>query len=127
MFYGDFANEGDVFQEFSVSDADRQGIGILFAAYETECYEGRALVIFVRNGKFYVVEGSHCPYYGLEEQWTPDEVDLAVLFHQATHSEWGIFNEYSEAIMETLDRLKHLDVESMTPQDVQLYVLLALC
>jgi hypothetical protein len=127
MFYGDFENEEDVFQNFSVSDADREGVGIFFAVYDTPPYEGYALVIFVRNGKFYVVEGSHCSCYGLEGQWTPDEVDLRVLFHMAQNAEGGLFNDYSGEILKALERLEHLDVASMTPQDVQLYVRLAAC
>jgi hypothetical protein len=47
---------------------------ILFASYETGNYEGDALVLFMRDGKVYQNEASHCSCYGLEDGWHPSEV-----------------------------------------------------
>jgi hypothetical protein len=48
---------------------------ILFASYGQYSYEGDAVVIYRGDdGKLYEVQGGHCSCYGLEGQWTPDEV-----------------------------------------------------
>lgn len=47
---------------------------ILFAAYGTqEAYSGDATVVYRRDGKLWIVGGSHCSCNGLEGQWSPSE------------------------------------------------------
>lgn len=46
---------------------------VLFAGYQSQDYQGSALVLFSRDGKLYEVHGSHCSCYGLEGQWSPEE------------------------------------------------------
>ena len=65
--YGD-RDDGKRLKDFPNDD------DILFASYTSERYEGYATVLFKSEGKFYIVEGSHCSCYGLEGQWEPDEV-----------------------------------------------------
>ena len=48
---------------------------VLLAHYYTGSYEGDALVVYKKDGKFYTVEGSHCSCYGLEGQSNPEEYD----------------------------------------------------
>lgn len=44
----------------------------VFAIYDTPSYEGYATVVYSYDGvDFYMVEGSHCSCYGLENQWSP--------------------------------------------------------
>jgi hypothetical protein len=52
---------------------------ILWAAYETPCYEGYAMVVFKRDDKLYEVNGSHCSCMGLEGQWSPEETTWEAL------------------------------------------------
>lgn len=52
---------------------------ILYASYETGCYDGRSFVLFERDGKVYEVNGSHCSCFGLEGQWVPEETTWAAL------------------------------------------------
>ena len=50
------------------------GATLLAAAYTYEDYSGSAYVLFERDGKLWCVNGGHCSCYGLEGQWTPEEV-----------------------------------------------------
>lgn len=70
--YGEF-DKGERLEGFP---ADEE---ILFASYEQGGYEGDSLVLFQRDGKFYYNSASHCSCYGLEGQWSPDEVIPAQL------------------------------------------------
>ena len=47
---------------------------VLFASYENYGYEGSAIVLFRRDGKFFVDESSHCSCYGLEDCWAPQHI-----------------------------------------------------
>jgi len=62
---------------------------ILFASYAPGCYCGDAVVVFQRDGKFYMNEASHCSCYGLENQWGPDEIDPAMLLSYGLVSDHG--------------------------------------
>lgn len=54
----------------------------IFAQYETPPYEGYAWVIFVEDGKFYEVHGSHCSCNGLEGQFDPEETTAEAIIHR---------------------------------------------
>lgn len=60
---------------------------IVFACYETESYEGSALVIFVRSGGMFMVESGHCSCNGLDfgepKLTTPEEILKADSFYVA--------------------------------------------
>lgn len=62
---------------------------ILFATYTYEEYSGEAFVLFERKGKLYEVNGSHCSCYGLEGQWSPEEVNLKELYNRVTGGSFG--------------------------------------
>jgi hypothetical protein len=79
MYLGNFNNREDLMSNFEITDADLEGVRILFAAYENESYEGYAMVIFSKDGKLYEVNGSHCSCNGLEGQWSPEETSLDAL------------------------------------------------
>lgn len=64
-------------------------IHILFASYEDENYSGDAFVLFEENGELFEVNGSHCSCYGLEGQWTPEEVTLTVLEQRLLKGTFG--------------------------------------
>ncbi len=77
VFGGDFQNWADVVKAFCIGHVEPEEI--LAAAYDQEEYEGRALVIYKYNGKYYIVEAAHCSCYGLEDEWYPEEYDNASL------------------------------------------------
>ena len=66
-----------------------RGIEVLFAAYTYESYSGEAFVLFVRDGKLFEVNGSHCSCYGLGDQdygsgvdrsqWEPEETNAEAI------------------------------------------------
>ena len=55
---------------------------VFFATYDlSEAYSGAAGVVWYDAGKYYLLQGSHCSCYGLEETgWTPEEFDSKELF-----------------------------------------------
>ena len=48
---------------------DLQGARVVYACYETGSYEGGWCVIYVKDGQWYVDEGSHCSCN--EPSWSP--------------------------------------------------------
>jgi hypothetical protein len=83
IFYGNWSCAKDVFSVdeyvgFDVSEADQQGIEFIYASYDTGAYEGEALVIFIRDGKLYEVNDSHCSCHGLAN-WRSEETSFAAL------------------------------------------------
>lgn len=71
MYYGEFKCKEDICKEFCISEDFGT---VLFACYDQDSYDGHAEVIFVRAGKIYMVSGSHCSCYGLEDSWNPIEM-----------------------------------------------------
>jgi hypothetical protein len=106
VYYGEFTNEEDVCREFHIKQANGT---ILFAAYETPCYEGYADVIFVSDGKLYHVEGSHCSCYGLENQWEPVETTTAALRHRLDKG-YGPLLTYRTTVEIVLDEVERAGI-----------------
>lgn len=76
VYFDIFSNWGDVQNNFDMSEPEPE---VLFAAYEYENYSGEALVLFKRDDKLWLVDGSHCSCHGLEGQWAPEESSLEVV------------------------------------------------
>ena len=70
VYFDIFSNWEDVQNNFIMSEPEPE---VLFAAYEYENYSREALVLFKRDDKLWLVEGSHCSCEGLEGQWVPEE------------------------------------------------------
>lgn len=97
-FSGDFKDAADVYKQFDI-----EPVGEIFLAhYETPPYEGYAFVLVSIDGTLYEVHGSHCSCHGLENQWEPEECDVAALRHRATNGK-VINEELSRSILEFLD------------------------
>jgi hypothetical protein len=78
--YGDYTDSLEQLKyDFEITDEDLEGINIILADYTYEYYSGNAFVLFEKDGKLYEVNGSHCSCYGLEGQWTYEEVLLEEL------------------------------------------------
>lgn len=124
MYYGEFNCWEDVSSQFSINETDQDKV-VLFAAYDVPNYEGYAMVIYIQNGKFYIVEGSHCSCYGLENEWTPDEMPLEALLRMAD-SGLGMLNKYNLEFKKSIRFIQELDLKNINPSDIQLVLKLAL-
>lgn len=120
MFYGEFTNATDVFNSFQVED--HQGKVIIFAAYDCQDYEGYAKVVFVENGKLYMVSGSHCSCYGLEDQWDPEEMPIVALKKIALDGDY--FQEGVDEFRDLLDRFEYHGCSEMKPLELQVFLTL---
>lgn len=76
-------------QEAKEALEKHKGEKILFASYGCANYEGDAWVLFSKDGRLYEVNGSHCSCYGLEDQWTPEEVFLPELENRLKQGSFG--------------------------------------
>lgn len=76
-YFGEWSNYEEVAASFEEPIAPPDEI--VLASYEYGSYDGTAFVLFVRDGKPYEVNGSHCSCYGLEGQWTPEETTWPAL------------------------------------------------
>ena len=79
IYFGSFSSAQDVFDAFELKEADQMDVDILYANYDTPPYEGYAFVIFLKDGKLYEVNASHCSCNGLEECWSPEETSAIAL------------------------------------------------
>lgn len=104
-----FASWDAVSSEFGAGDWDSRTINTVepehvFAAYDQECYEGSALVVYKDATGYHSVEGSHCSCYGLEDQWKPHDETRDTIRHQATQANsYGPWAKYGPQIAEWLD------------------------
>jgi len=102
-YYDLFNSLTDINNEFKCKAPDLRDVNILFAAYEYETYSGNAIVIFNQYDKMYMVEGSHCSCYGLENQWTPIETTKETIEMRLDKGAYyGIFGRYSDEIRKAI-------------------------
>lgn len=104
IFLHDFAGQTTeyVMKEFSATHTTEK---LLIASYTYEDYSGSAWVLFSKDGKLYEVYGSHCSCYGLEDQWTPEEVCLPELVNRVTKGKGEWVDECGSAIKTILGLL----------------------
>lgn len=79
---------------------------IIYAFYDGDGYDGWAEVLFVDQGKFWFVTGSHCSCYGLEDQWSPEEFSEEYILgaiERKSHNLW----KYEKEIRDAMDRHKN--------------------
>ena len=76
-----FSDAEDVFESFNLPSGERKGLEIIFGIYEIDGYDGSATVFFYDSnvGKYYETYGGHCSCYGLEDQWSANEICLKEL------------------------------------------------
>ncbi len=99
--YLGFKDWADVAHEFQAEigpEPDK-----VFAAYSTPPYEGDAVVIFNRDGKWWLATGAHCSCYGLEEQWEPEQFDPNVHFAAVAEGKRIVRGVYDEDMPEATD------------------------
>lgn len=109
--------EGYFFDEEKLEKTlkDYEDVNILLASYGQANYSGEAWVLFEQNGKLYEVNGGHCSCYGLEGQWSEEEVLLEELEHRLLNGTFGeddwSDNNFKEELCEFLGvkYVKNLD------------------
>lgn len=90
MWYVDgFASKEDICREFRISDFDGE---VVYADYRYENYDGSANVVFINDGKVFYVYGGHCSCYGLEDQWSPEEITFEQVEHISNQG-WGFWKD----------------------------------
>lgn len=105
VYLEDWDTLKQVENDFELKDNELEDIEILLAYYSYEDYQGEAFVLFRRDGKLYEVNGSHCSCYGLEDQWSPEEVMLEELEHRITEGTFGLGYSYYD------DAPNHFNIE----------------
>lgn len=75
MFHDEFKNIELLKEEYEITDSDLKGVQILYAAYRLGNCGGDSIVLFKKNGKFFIVDASHCSCNGLAGQWSPVETN----------------------------------------------------
>ena len=117
MFLNNWSNFEEMKREFwpgytpeSVYKDELDGVEILLASYGTPSCEGHAFVLFVRDGKLYEVNASHCSCYGLEEQWAPEETEKCFLQYRMTKGSFGTGkydeNPFATELKQILDNME---------------------
>ena len=93
--FDDMVNDFQDYCDRDKGNEEYSGVNVVLASYSYECYSGEAFVLFEENGKLYEINASHCSCYGLEGQWSPEEVDLKELEHRLLNGSFGE-DSYSE-------------------------------
>lgn len=90
-FYSNkFHSWNEIKNEFDVKYLEKPEF-IIYADYIKEHYSGDATVVYYNNESYYLVKGSHCSCYGLENQWKPERYTYEEIFE--------IFRRYKNDIV----------------------------
>lgn len=102
VYLGAFGSWDDIESGFQIKMKEPSRV---FAVYDHDSYDGRALVIFEKKGRYFFVTGSHCSCYGLEDQWddAPDSFTKCQFRKLVMQSEFGLMHQYRTKILEWLD------------------------
>lgn len=82
IYYDNWSSLEEMCNDFCISPSSLEGVKVIYASYETPAYEGSAFVVFIKDGKLYEVNGSHCSCMGLEDQWKPEETLVNALLER---------------------------------------------
>jgi hypothetical protein len=96
VFLNDWSDKEGVLSDFdgyswddNVNNKLSREVNILFASYGCANYSGDAWVLFEQDGKLFEVSGNHCSCFGLEDQWSPEEVLLEELENRLVNGSFG--------------------------------------
>ena len=103
VYFNDFKDKKDLMEQFEIDENKLAGVEILFASYGGGYYDGFAFVLFSKDGKLYEVNGSHCSCYGLEGQWSPEEVVIEELLHRIKKG--MLWHGFAENLINCLKKL----------------------
>ncbi len=100
--YGSFDDWDSVRNNFKMEEECPEHL--IIAAYDTPSYEGYALVIFYKDNKYWLTEGSHCSCHGLEGQWSPEPYETAKLLKACLdRNTYGAVETYRSEIYQAID------------------------
>jgi hypothetical protein len=78
-FIQEFKTVEDIIQQFEAPADALKEAEILLAWYGYGDWCGSALVLYLKDGKLFEVNASHCSCNGLEGQWEPQETNWKAL------------------------------------------------
>ena len=106
IYLNDWRNSGEtgLLADFEIENLG--GYEVVLASYTYEDYSGEAYVLLKKGGKLYEVHGGHCSCYGLEGQFSPEEVDIHSIRHRVEKGTWGEEGKIKEYVLEALDELE---------------------
>lgn len=96
VYYDDFKDYDQMVQ--SISSGIREQLppakSIVYAGYSNEGYDGKAIVVFKKDGALYENHDSHCSCMGLEN-WAPEQTSKAALLMR---TDWPGLHEAIKAV-----------------------------
>lgn len=78
VFFG-FDSAEEVFEAYDAPMEWQHEVEFIYAEYQRADYEGDSFAVFIKDGKLYEVNGSHCSCNGLENCWQPEETSVIAL------------------------------------------------
>lgn len=105
IYQGSFSSWKNVVLEFhglNYADEEKQNNAleiepepdqVLLATYGGGGYDGDAVVCYRRGEDYFIVEGSHCSCYGLEDQWQPEKYSKDIFLEVLDRKIEGCWNE----------------------------------
>lgn len=114
VYFGNWAGvnwrglQGKEAMEADFNETLPASVHILFAYYgDYSGYDGQAYVLFEQDGKLFEVAASHCSCYGLEDQWSPNEMTPAAVRSYFTKSSYYVNDDKAHAaVLRALDRFE---------------------
>lgn len=73
-----YFDEWSSHEDLPYGDDNPTDAEVVYASYTFEGYEGSAIIVFRRDGKWFENNDSHCSCHGLED-WRPEETSLEAL------------------------------------------------
>lgn len=113
-----FRNEKEICDEFAVDGIP--GV-LIFACYEQQYERGEAEILYVSNGKWFHVAGSHCSCYGLEDQFEPEEMPFEAIQHLMDEGN-GLLSQYSDRLNPVFEALDVAGALQGPPERLQTLV-----
>jgi len=97
-----------IITEYEAAKEDVNKYDILIASEEREMCEGSSWFLLrdKETGNLYENHGSHCSYYGFEEQWEPEETTLKYLKSANHFYLCGFSKENKMLIMSFINNIK---------------------
>lgn len=137
QYYGTWKSVEDIFETFFMDFEDKVREGdeappddfprhdqILFAVNRDHGYEEDCLVLYVKEGKLFLVEGSHCSCHGYEGQWEPDEVTWFQLW-KSQHCDYSNDEDIAQAWQTTIGNNVIIPVDVIGEDESQGHITLS--
>lgn len=95
-YYDEWKSREDVIRDYGDNTPTEDEI--VYAGYTYEDYSGYAIVVFVRDGKWFENHDGHCSCNGLE-YWAPEETTPEAILMRDGKTGWDGLTEQVKARM----------------------------